>query len=163
MRKVSNSKHREGRRAWPLALLTIVAICGGCSEPDKSKLRVGINLSRRELPGEVIDVVVFDGEVLRQRGAEVSAFLAAHDRAVAFLQSHREEAWRVMGQREHLSSTAFGHMLTDGIILVGPAEQAAYFGPSGKLQPLVDRIARTLRANHLLSDRADLSDCIAGR
>lgn len=117
--------------------------------------------SSRQIPGEIVDVIAFDESVLRERPDEVRAFQRGIDRAFEFLRSEPEEAYRVMAERYATTPEKVKASLEDGIKLVGPEEQPAYFGERGRLRASVDGIAATLRAVHLLRDKPGVTDCIA--
>lgn len=112
------------------------------------------------IPGEILDVLAFDAEFLRQNEQDVDAFLRAYRRAFAYLREHPEDATRIMGRREHLSAEEFARSLSDGITLVGPDEQEPYLRPGGTLQRSLEGISRTLYANGLLSRPADVAGCV---
>lgn len=122
--------------------------------------RFRVVFSSRQVPGEVVDVLAFDGEVLRLRAREVAAFLKAMDRAYEFFRQKPDEACSVMAEREGISPAEFKKQLMDGIKLVSPGEQASYFQSGGKLRPAVEAVARSLRGVKLISDRSQVTDCL---
>ena len=115
--------------------------------------------SSRQIPGEVADVLAIDAEILRQHPAQVQAFLEGLDRAFAYLRQQPEEATRIMADREGLSPQEFRELLTEGMTLVAPGEQAQYLRPGGPLQKTVQDAARALRDVQLISSRPEVLDC----
>lgn len=122
--------------------------------------RFRVVFSSLQIPGEVVDVMALDGDVLRQRPAQVQAFLQGLDRAFDYMQQHPDEACRIMAEREGLSAQEFQHLLTDGMTLVAPGDQGAYLGAGGKLQSAVQGAARFLRQVKLISSRPEVTDCL---
>lgn len=116
--------------------------------------------SSQSLPGEVVDVLAFDQETLRQRPAQVAAFRQALARAFEFYGQQPAEACRIMGEREGLSAEEFQRALTDGIRLVAPADQSPYFQAGGALSKALEAAARHLRAVKLLSDRPAVTEAL---
>jgi NitT/TauT family transport system substrate-binding protein len=107
--------------------------------------------SSAEIPGEVIDVLAFDEQVLASRGAEVAAFARAYDGAVAWMAGHREEACRIMAARERVSPAEFRASLDQGVELVSPSQQDAYFAPNGALSRVVEATSRLLLSTGQIS------------
>ena len=130
------------------------------SEATLRDPRFQVIFSTRKIPGEVVDVLAIDGDVLRQRPGQITAFLHAMDRAHEFLQQHADEACRIMGERQGLSGPEFKRLLYDGIRLVAPGEQSVYFGETGKLRAVIVGAARTLRDVKLISARPEVMDCL---
>lgn len=116
--------------------------------------------SSRQIPGEVADVLAVDADTLRQHPAQVQGLLHGLDRAFAYLQQQPEDATRLMADREGLAPQEFRQLLTDGMTLVAPAEQAPYLRAGGPLHKAVQDAARALRDVHLISSRPEVLDCI---
>ncbi len=117
--------------------------------------------STAQIPGEVVDVIAIGGFVLRERPRQVAGFLRGVDRAFAYLKENPGDACRIMAEGINVPSEEFREALTSGLHLVGPEEQAAYLAEDGKLQPVIESLARTLRKIGLLSDRPGLTDCLS--
>ena len=79
---------------------------------------------------------------------------------MAYWEQNPAEACRIMGAREGLSGEEFQHQLTDGIRLVAPAEQAAYFQPGSTLRTALESVAHYLQDTHLISSRPEATDCL---
>ena len=119
--------------------------------------------SSRDIPGEIVDVLAFDAEVLEGRSDEVAGVLRALDRALVYLKENPAESFTIMADRAGITPEEFGRLLESGIILAGPGPQAEYFAAGGQLQSVARSIASTLRGGGLLSDRAGVEDCVAVR
>jgi len=102
--------------------------------------------SSRDIPGEVVDLLAFDAEVLAERRSEVDAVLRAYFRAVEYLHSHPRDALRLMGERTGMDPAEIAALLDGDIRLVGQDEQGEYLGAGGSLERIMERTAEILRA-----------------
>lgn len=107
--------------------------------------------SSADIPGEVVDVIALDESVLRERPRQAAAFLRALDRAHQFLEEEPLEAFRIMGLEFSMGAEEFREVLSDGIKLVSPAEQAQYLGRDGKLGGIVLGVGRALHQARIIS------------
>jgi NitT/TauT family transport system substrate-binding protein len=107
--------------------------------------------SSAEIPGEVIDVLAFDESVLASRRGDIAAFSRAYDGAVAWMAGHRDLACGIMAARERVSRAEFRASLDEGLELVSPSEQDAYFAPGGTLSRVVEATSRLLVSTGQLS------------
>lgn len=107
--------------------------------------------SSADVPGEVVDVIVLDESVLRERPRQAAAFLRALDRAHRFLEEDPLEACRIMGLEFSMGAEEFHEVLSEGIKLVPPAEQARYLGRDGKLRGIVLGVGRALHQARTIS------------
>lgn len=101
--------------------------------------------STAEIAGEVLDVLVVEEEVIRQRPGDVGKFLKAFQRAVAYASTNPADAYRIMAANEGISPEEFARALTDGMKLLTAADQAAYFQRGGPLATVIDATDRILR------------------
>lgn len=98
-----------------------------------------------EIPGEVVDVIAVEEEVVRQRGADVAKLIRAFHRAVDYSKQNPADAYKIMADREGLTPGDFAAALQDGIRLIPPSRQAEYFGASGTLARIIETSDRVLR------------------
>lgn len=98
----------------------------------------------REIPGEVVDVLGLDADVIKQRPAQVAAFQRAVNRAYRYMMDHPDDAFRIMSDREHITPEEFKQVIENEITLVSPDEQHLYFGPEKRLATIVVSSARYL-------------------
>lgn len=96
-------------------------------------------------PREILDVLVAEADVIRDRRQDVAAVLRAFDRAQAFAETHPAEAYAVMAAREGLTPEEFAAALHDGVGVVTTAEQAEFFRAGGPLERSVAHADRLLR------------------
>lgn len=101
--------------------------------------------SSRELPGEVIDVVALDAEVVAARPHHARAIARAFDAAMRFATEQPDAAHATMAAREGLDPSEFRAVLASGIRLVAGHEQAAYLGAGALLERTLPRFDAVLR------------------
>ncbi len=98
-----------------------------------------------EIPGEVVDVIAIDDQVIQQRSVEVSNFLKAYQKALHFTEQNPIEAYHIMAAREGISADEFRAALQAGMHVVTQAEQGEFFKAGGKLASVIDTSDRILR------------------
>ncbi len=116
---------------------------------------VSVNLTRHQqyrelfnssqIPGEVVDVVALDAEVLAARAGDAVRILQSWDRALAYAREHPEEAYQIMARRERISAAEFREAL-QGVHLLSTAQQKDYFLPGGKLEAALAATEQVLQA-----------------
>ena len=97
-----------------------------------------------EIPGEVVDLLAIDDAVLSERAGQVEAFRRAFFRAQAYAREHPEHAYAVMAARQRITPQEFAAALSEGIVLLGPADQDAYLGDGGRMPELIAMTRRVL-------------------
>jgi len=100
----------------------------------------------RQIPGDVIDIFVVDGNVARERAEALAAFDRALDRAWDYLQNRRDDAIRIMANRERMSSHEFEKILNEEIELISPGRQTDFLKKDGPVDTSVRRSAKYLQA-----------------
>jgi len=103
--------------------------------------------SSAAMPGEILDVVTFDAEVIATRRDDVARIVRAFDRAVLYAMEHPDAAHREMAAREGMSLDAFRDALR-GMTIVMPGERAAVL--AGVAPAIVKRTDQVLRDAGLL-------------
>jgi NitT/TauT family transport system substrate-binding protein len=98
-----------------------------------------------DIPGEVVDVIAVDEQIINQRTSEVSKLLRAYQKAVQYTQQNPDEAYRIMSAREGITVDEFRKSMHDGMHIVTQAEQAGFLMPGGKLEKVIDMSDRILR------------------
>ena len=101
--------------------------------------------STTQIPGEVIDVIAVEEEIITRRPADVAKLLRAFHQAIEYSKQNRADAYRIMAAREGITAEEFGSVLADDIQMVNAADQAAYFQPGGKLATVIDFSDHILR------------------
>ncbi len=77
------------------------------------------------IPGEIIDTLSVDGNVLEDRRHDIQLFLKAYFKAFEYFLDNPRDAGLIMGKREGLNVEEFLEAI-DGMTIFGPADQAPY-------------------------------------
>jgi NitT/TauT family transport system substrate-binding protein len=117
--------------------------------------------SSREIPGEVLDIIALDAQVIATRKADIQALLRGLEAAHRYAKAHPEEAFRIMAEREKISPQDFRAAVENDLKILHAADQAAYFGPQGLLLPALQNTQAVLLASGELSKTTDLAALIA--
>ncbi len=103
--------------------------------------------STRDIPGEVLDVVIFDEAVITQRRDEIKKFLQALEQAYNFAEQHPDEAYAVMAKREGVTRDEFRRVLEQDIRLIGFEQQRAFLLDSGRVTESIAQVQKVLQRN----------------
>lgn len=114
----------------------------------------------QEIPGEVVDVLGLDADVVKERPAQVAAFQRAVNRAYRYMMDHPDDAFRIMSEREHITPGEFRQVIENEITLVSPDEQHLYFGPENRLANIVASSARYLGEIGAITSIARVTNCL---
>ena len=121
-----------------------------------------------QVPGEVVDILVFDGDFVARRGADVRAFVRAYYQAQDYAARHPDEAHAIMARRENTSLADLRDTLK-GLRYVDQADQARLLEPGGPverslihLQGAMIELAQ-LRERHTLKDFLMARELLAAR
>lgn len=106
----------------------------------------------RQIPGEVIDLLVVDRKVAPERAEELAAFDRALDRAWDYLQKQHDDAIRRMANRERMSANEFEKILDEGIELISPGRQTEFLKKDGPVETSTRRSAKYLQALGIIPD-----------
>lgn len=85
----------------------------------------------RELPGEIVDLLIIGPEVAEQRADDLRSVERAYDRACRFLEEEPERAFQIMAEREGVTPDEMASSFRDDLTLIPPADRAAYLAPHG--------------------------------
>jgi NitT/TauT family transport system substrate-binding protein len=100
------------------------------------------------LPGEIMDVVAFNAEVLLSRRDDIARLHRAWNRALSYTAAHPEDAYIMMARRERISPLDFKKILK-GIHMLPSAEQQKLI-ESGQLAATVKGVDKILRSLDLI-------------
>jgi NitT/TauT family transport system substrate-binding protein len=117
--------------------------------------------STKSIPGEIVDILAFDEQVLRERAGDVRAFSRAFHRAQDYAREHQAEAYRIMAARQRITPRDFASAIQQGIELVDRDSQGEFLRPAGKLFSVTKNTARILRELGQLQTAVEPSDLIA--
>lgn len=115
----------------------------------------------REIPGEVLDVLAVDAEVVAQRREQVDGMLRAFNRALLYSREHPLEAYAIMAEREGISADDFRHAVEQDLKMLDSADQAAFHGPDQRLLKALQATQQVLLENGELRQPQALATLIA--
>lgn len=116
----------------------------------------------RQMPGEIVDVLALDKDVIRDRPDDVAGLIRAFYRAVRYAQEHPDDAYRIMAARERVTPESFRQSLQSGITIVPLSDQQRFLGQHASLPAVVERISKVLHERGQLSKAGYESDLING-
>jgi NitT/TauT family transport system substrate-binding protein len=119
--------------------------------------------SSREIPKEIIDVLVAQTDVLATRMAELVAFIQALEAAIQYSRSYPNQAYPLMAEREGISPQAFSKILTQQIQIIPLAEQRSFFAPQGILEQALTQMDNTLRKAGYLTSSQPAINCVVSK
>ncbi|MCB0322487.1 MAG: ABC transporter substrate-binding protein [Bdellovibrionales bacterium] len=111
---------------------------------------VGVLFTSQEIPGEIVDVVALDAEIIRNNRSRVEGIVTAFDKAVRFLHAHPEEAHQMIAKSEQMSVDEVRSTLAELRVPNG-CEQKAFFVPNGTLTEAVKTADLVMRRLNLIS------------
>jgi NitT/TauT family transport system substrate-binding protein len=116
----------------------------------------------RQIPGEIVDVLALDKDVIRDRPEDVAGVIRAFYRAVRYAQEHPEEAYRLMAARQRVTPESFRRSLESGITLVPLEDQQRFLGQDSALPAVVERVSGILHERGQLSRAGYETDLLNG-
>ncbi len=101
----------------------------------------------RELPGEIVDLLIIGPEVAEERADDLRSVERAYDRACRFLEEDPERAFEIMAEREGVTPDEMASSFRDDLTLIPPADRAAYLAPHGGATQARERFHAMLKSN----------------
>jgi NitT/TauT family transport system substrate-binding protein len=117
--------------------------------------------SSAEIPGQVVDVLVFDEQVIAARGDDVRKVLRAFQRAQEYTLASPDDAYSIMAKREGISPAEFAAAVKQGIRLPAYGEQATLLAPNGSLVETLRRAEKVLLDVKQISKSATPESAVA--
>lgn len=115
----------------------------------------------REIPGEVLDVIAIDSEILAARKTDVQAMLRALDAAYEYARQHPDKAYAIMAAREGISVDEFRNSIVNDLQLLRAVDQPFYLGPDQRLFKALQNAQAILLANGEIKQSVDLTSLVA--
>ncbi len=133
-------------------------------EPVRTRLLEGgakLLFDSREIPDEIVDVLVVRPEVLRDRRPQLEQLLNGWFGALAYMDAHPAEAAALMGRREQLSGDQFAAALS-GLKIPGKTLNIEMLsGSKPRLMSSAGTLAAFMERHGLLHTAVSLSGVIA--
>lgn len=130
------------------------------SAPRTSNLAAAgypVIFSSSEMPGEIVDVVAFGSDVLRERREEVEGFVAAWTDALDLLESDEASALSIMGRRGGVTAPEMRRAL-GGVRLLRLSEQLEAVRDGGAVS-VCRKVGRLLADAGMSSSASRTSTC----
>ncbi len=108
----------------------------------------------REIPGEVVDVLSLDSQILIERQDDVRHLIDAWNDAVRFAKTNPEEAAEIMGRRHNISSAEFLESL-EGLRVVSSENQAQMLAKGGSLSNTIAKVIDVMIRNKQINQKLD--------
>lgn len=108
----------------------------------------------REIPGEVVDVLSLDSQILIERQDDVRHLIDAWNDAVRFAKTNPEEAAEIMGRRHNISSAEFLESL-EGLRVVSSENQAQMLAKGGSLSNTIAKVIDVMIRNKQIDQKLD--------
>lgn len=89
-----------------------------------------------QIPGEIIDIVALDPDIIKARPDDIRALRRAWDRAIDYAATHPEESNALMGEIEGISTQEFSETMK-GIKILRIADYDAIATPGGTLEKTI--------------------------
>ena len=113
-----------------------------------------------QIPGEVVDVLAVDGDLLVKNKKSFDAINRALDLAYDYMKLNKEEAIRIMASRESITPEEFLAALEDGIELTTPEESKSYISRGEKLEGVINQTAKYLENMKVINGKPEVTDCL---
>ncbi|MBT1446189.1 ABC transporter substrate-binding protein [Shewanella sp. JM162201] len=111
----------------------------------------------REIPGEILDTISIDADILATQPDFVPRLRRAWQKALDYFQAQPEEAIAMMAQREGISPDEFQAAIND-LYLLNTADQQKMFDDVSKLENMARSVCTTLK--HIDAVEGDCSHVI---
>ncbi len=99
--------------------------------------------SSRDIPAEILDILVFDQTILEQRPQDVHAFLRAIEEPQAYRVDHKQESDSIMALHMVITPQEFTDLLEKDIHVFEPSERKKILAEGGAAQQNLVNIHRT--------------------
>ena len=153
------------QNAMPNAFAEGLVSAAVCFPPESNRiLEAGgkVLFHSGQVPGQVVDTLVFDSAFVSRRGPDVPAFVAAYYKAVGLMASHPDEAHAIMARRENMSVDELRQTMSD-LHFVSRTEQPALLAPGGPVERSLDELQGAMMALAQLRQVRNLKDFLIAR
>lgn len=132
-------------------------------EPTRTKLKqAGAHevFSSKQIPGEVIDVLVTNTDVIAERGTALRAFISAWFSALDYLNAHPNDAARRVAAREGLTPDEFLDALTTVTIPDRPANMLLLSAGPKSMHETLRKHVQVMKRMGALRDTIPVDDLL---
>ncbi|MBL8460665.1 MAG: ABC transporter substrate-binding protein [Zoogloea sp.] len=153
------------QNAMPAAFHDGLVAAAVCFPPESNRLLEAggrVIFHSGQVPGEVVDTLVFDEAFVARRGNEVQGFVGAYYRAMAFINANPDEAHAIMARRGNMSVEEWRQTLK-GLRFVGREEQVELLSPGGAVERSLNNLQSAMLALAQLRQSRRLKDFLIAR
>lgn len=118
--------------------------------------RYDVLFDTSSIPGEIVDTISVDAEVLVKRREDINRFLDAYFQAFDYFSEHVEESSSIMGKREGITGDEFQQAIS-GMQILGRESQMPYLSADDKGGQTLQRARDALLATGWLKASVDIS------
>jgi NitT/TauT family transport system substrate-binding protein len=108
-----------------------------------------------KIPGEIVDTISVDADVLESRGEDIERYLKAYFQAFDYYSENPEESSEIMGKREGVTGAEFREAIA-GMEILGRDAQAPYLLADGIGGQVLQRASDALLATGWLKSPANI-------
>jgi NitT/TauT family transport system substrate-binding protein len=100
--------------------------------------------SSREIPDEIIDLLIVDPEIASTRAEDMDRVERAYDRACRFLEEQPDRAFDIMADREGVTSEEMERAFREDLTLIKADDRDAYLTTTGSVTLTMERFRAML-------------------
>lgn len=108
------------------------------------------------IPGEIVDTISVDAEVLASRRQDIQRFLNAYFQAFDYFSDNLDESSTIMGKREGITGEEFKEAIA-GMQILNRGDQAPYLVANGKGGQILQQARDSLLATGWLKTSSDIA------
>jgi NitT/TauT family transport system substrate-binding protein len=116
--------------------------------------------STRQIPGEILDVIALDAEVIATRKDDVHAMLRGLEAAYEYARQNPQKAYTIMAAREGITVDEFRNSILNDLYLLRAVDQAFYLGPDQRLLKALQSAQRLLLDSGEIKQAVDLTTLV---
>jgi NitT/TauT family transport system substrate-binding protein len=102
--------------------------------------------SSREIPDEIIDLLIVDPEIATLRAEDMDRVERAYDRACRFMAEQPDRAFDIMADREGVTRDEMARAFHEDLTLIKPDDRDAYLTTTGSATLAMERFRAMLHA-----------------
>lgn len=112
----------------------------------------------KEIPEELVDVMIADKKFIEENREEVKKFIKAYFRAVNYTLADNNDGIKIMADREKITVDEFNHAIKEDIVIENLDKNKTYYFKSGVLTKLTENIAKMLVSTQQIKENVSLKD-----
>ncbi len=114
------------------------------------------------IPGEILDVVCMNREIIEERFDEVVGLIRAWDKSLEYAKKHPKKAFQIMAEREGITPEEFKSAL-EGVKLMTSADQRELIEDEGKLLGVLSLVHEVLLETKQIREPIEIEGLVDSR